>query len=72
MHLVVLRRNNIELPDSLPPSLVPINANQHVTDAINHEESPPNLSPPAEDSSPHRNSKDVCKVIGFNYLFILL
>ena len=23
MHLVVLRRNEIELPDSLPPSLVP-------------------------------------------------
>lgn len=42
MHLVVLRRNHIELPDTLPPSLIPAN------------ESPQSISPETEPVlSPH-------------------
>lgn len=62
MHLVVLRRNNIELPDTLPPSLVPLRQSQVTVapaEPPSREESPPSLSPPGgEPASPPR-SKEV-------------
>lgn len=64
MHLVVLRRNNIDLPDTLPPSLVPPHQDQvNVAPAEppSIDESPPSLASPAgEPSSPPR-SKEVWK-----------
>jgi hypothetical protein len=64
MHLVVLRRNNIDLPDTLPPSLVPPRQGQvnvAPSEPTSREESPPSLSPPAgEPTSPPR-SKEVLK-----------
>nr|CAD7429756.1 unnamed protein product [Timema monikensis] len=51
MHLVVLRRNNIELPDALPPCLVP----PRPAKAVSREESPPSLSPPS--ASPPRSKE---------------
>jgi hypothetical protein len=62
MHLVVLRRNNIDLPDTLPPSLVPphqAHINVAPAEPLSREESPPSLSPPTgEPTSPPR-SKEV-------------
>ncbi|KAL0274862.1 UNVERIFIED_CONTAM: hypothetical protein PYX00_002894 [Menopon gallinae] len=47
MHLVVLRRNNIPLPDSLPPFLVPTNPSPVVV---------PPVPLPREDNSPGQSS----------------
>lgn len=49
MHLVVLRRNNIPLPDVLPPSLMPILSSPHA--------SSPTLSTAESTSSPHRGKE---------------
>lgn len=50
MHLVVLRRNNIPLPDSLPPSLVPLNT------TTSNVQQPP-IPPPRDDNnSPGQSS----------------
>ncbi|XP_068081339.1 ralBP1-associated Eps domain-containing protein 1 [Anabrus simplex] len=70
MHLVVLRRNNIDLPESLPPSLVPPVQPPPPTappvpaavvapvEPPSREESPPSLSPPTgEPSSPPRSKE---------------
>ncbi|XP_063243567.1 ralBP1-associated Eps domain-containing protein 1 [Bacillus rossius redtenbacheri] len=61
MHLVVLRRNNIELPDALPPCLVPhrqVPPPPPPPAASSREASPPNLSPANEEhSSPHRSKE---------------
>lgn len=47
MHLVVLRRNNIPLPETLPPSLIPANS------SISVQPPPP---PPREENSPGQSS----------------
>ncbi|PNF14426.1 hypothetical protein B7P43_G01697, partial [Cryptotermes secundus] len=61
MHLVVLRRNNIDLPDTLPPSLVPLRQSQVTVapaEPPSREESPPSLSPPGgEPASPPRSKE---------------
>ncbi|KAJ9584793.1 hypothetical protein L9F63_020847, partial [Diploptera punctata] len=61
MHLVVLRRNNINLPDALPPSLVPsrqVQVPASTAEPPSREESPPSLSPPTgEPSSPPRSKE---------------
>lgn len=66
MHLVVLRRNNIDLPDTLPPSLVPLRQSQVTVapaEPPSREESPPSLSPSGgEPASPPR-SKEWTKFI---------
>lgn len=49
MHLVVLRRNNIPLPDVLPPSLIPSVSSPHA--------SSPTLSTAESTSSPHRGKE---------------
>lgn len=49
MHLVVLRRNNIPLPDTLPPSLIP------TTISVNSVVQPP-VPPPREENSPEQSS----------------
>ena len=65
MHLVVLRKNNIDLPETLPPCLVPPRQSQvNVAPAEppSREESPPSLSPSGgEPTSPPR-SKEVWKL----------
>lgn len=49
MHLVVLRKNNIPLPDVLPASLMPSVCSPHV--------SSPTLSNAESTSSPHRGKE---------------
>ena len=64
MHLVVLRRNNIDLPDTLPPSLVPPRQGQvpvSTAEPPSREESPPSLSPPTGEPAAPPRSKEVCK-----------
>ncbi|GAB6030629.1 hypothetical protein CHUAL_007488 [Chamberlinius hualienensis] len=47
MHLVVLRRNNVELPDSLPPVLIPhINSVKPAKENSNKSLGSPDSSPP--------------------------
>lgn len=55
MHLVVLRRNNIALPDVLPPSLVPnsVNPSSHGSPHA----SSPTLSTAESAGSPHRSKE---------------
>lgn len=79
MHLVVLRRNNIDLPDKLPPSLIPSlpplapvpPPPSKVASAEKHnpgsEESLTlsNVSPPHPDSGSPQKGKDVSKVSSF-------
>jgi len=65
MHLVVLRKNNIDLPETLPPCLVPprqSHVNVAPAEPPSREESPPSLSPSGgEPTSPPR-SKEVWKL----------
>lgn len=74
MHLVVLRRNNINLPDNLPASLIPqhqpvLNGADAVsklaTDTVS-EEYVPNISPSSGDPSSPQRSKEVHFII-FNF-----
>lgn len=75
MHLVVLRRNNIDLPDKLPPSLIPsippsAPAPPPPPKAISGEKHKPtseesltlsNVSPPQADLTSPQKGKDVSK-----------
>lgn len=61
MHLVVLRKNNIDLPETLPPCLVPprqSHVNVAPAEPPSREESPPSLSPSGgEPTSPPRSKE---------------
>ena len=66
MHLVVLRRNNIKLPDILPDKLIPVSAKlipvSTPTETFNKPPmEPPPLLPPEkqEPMSPKSNNKEV-------------
>lgn len=76
MHLVVLRRNNIDLPDKLPPSLVPsipplapvppppskISAGEKVNPGSEESLALSNVSPQQPDAGSPQKGKDVSKV----------
>ncbi|XP_046406258.1 ralBP1-associated Eps domain-containing protein 1, partial [Ischnura elegans] len=53
MHLVVLRRNKIELPDSLPPSLVPLPSLSLASSMVPPPSAPHHINAPATAQQPH-------------------
>lgn len=76
MHLVVLRRNNIDLPDKLPPSLIPsmpplapvpppppskINSGEKVNPGSEESLALSNVSPQQPDNGSPQKGKDVSK-----------
>lgn len=74
MHLVVLRRNNIDLPDSLPSTLVPpptmaAPVRPPTAELPSNEPSPPCMSPPTGDPTTPPRSKEVLQVSCYWALF---
>lgn len=55
MHLVVLRRNNIALPDTLPSTLIP-SSSSSIGTAPPASAPPPPQPPPHEQNSPSQKS----------------